>query len=426
MLDLLLIASLGFLGSFGHCAGMCGPITAAFSLSSPIASSSAPDQALTEASEVQSSIKSAAWRSQLRFHLLLNLGRILSYVLVGASIGAIGSVLVAGGQMAGVGSLLRRGIAVLTGLLLIWFGLAQLNPQMPRLPLLHPLIQGKLHQRLSSSMVKLSLNPQAWTPFLLGTVWGLIPCGFLYAAQIKAAETANLWRGSATMLAFGLGTLPIMLGVGLSASLMSADRRSQLSRMGGWITLIIGILTLSRTGDTMTDYTGHASLICLLLALAARPLSRLWSAPLRYRRTLGVGAFLLAIAHTLHMADHSWGWNLEAVWFMLPQHQTAIAAGGMALALMAPAALTSFDRAQRLLGGGWRRLHLLTVPALLLAVLHTVLIGANYLGAMQPSWSNQGLSLAVSAIALMVLLLRTRGFWTLLSLEKFYVPPQIK
>ncbi len=98
----------------------------------------------------------------------------------------------------------------------------------------------------------------------------------------------------------------------------------------------------------------------------------------------------------------------------------------MALVLMAPAALTSFDRAQRLLGAGWRRLHLLTVPALLLAVLHTVLIGANYLGAMQPGWLNQGLTVAVCAIALLVLLLRTRGFWSLLSLEKFYVPPQIK
>ena len=423
MLDLLLIASLGFLGSFGHCAGMCGPIAAAFSLSSPIEPSPIEPSLIEPSAQV---VKSTAWRSQLQFHLLLNLGRILSYVLVGASIGAIGSVLVAGGQMAGVGSLLRRGIAVLTGLLLIWFGLAQLNPQMPRLPLLHPLIQGKLHQRLSSGMVKLSLNPQAWTPFLLGTVWGLIPCGFLYAAQIKAAETANLWRGSATMLAFGLGTLPMMLGVGLSASLVSADRRSQLSRMGGWITLIIGILTLSRTGDTMTDYTGHASLFCLLLALAARPLSRFWSVPLRCRRGLGVGAFVLAVAHTLHMAEHSWSWNLEAVFFMLPQHQVAIAAGGMALVLMAPAALTSFDRAQRWLGAGWRRLHLLTVPALLLAVLHTVLIGASYLGAMQPSWVNQGLSLAISAIALVVLLLRTRGFWSLLSLEKFYVPPQVK
>jgi uncharacterized protein len=409
MLDLLLIASLGFLGSFGHCAGMCGPIAAAFSVSKSPSAASESDQ--TE------------WRSQFRFQLLLNLGRILSYVLVGTVIGAIGSVLVAGGQMAGVGSLLRRGMAVFTGILLIWFGLAQINPQLPRLPLLHPLLQGKLHQQLSSAMVKLSLNPQAWTPFLLGTVWGLIPCGFLYAAQIKAAETASLWQGSATMLAFGLGTVPTMLGVGLSASLVSADRRSQLSRLGGWLTLTIGILTLNRTGDTMTDYTGHAALLCLMLALVARPLSRWGSVLLRCRRALGVGAFLLALVHTLHMAEHSWGWNLEAIAFMLPQHQAAIAAGGVALLCMVPAALTSFDRAQRWLGKTWRSLHLLTVPALLLAVLHTVMIGSHYLGTPQPGQINQGLAVAIGATGLLVLLIRRRWFWSLLSLEKFYVPP---
>jgi len=68
-------------------------------------------------------------------------------------------------------------------------------------------------------------------------VWGLIPCGFLYA--IKAAETGNLWRDAA-VLAFGLGTLPTMLGVGVSTSLVSADRRSQLFRLGGWITSPLG------------------------------------------------------------------------------------------------------------------------------------------------------------------------------------------
>jgi sulfite exporter TauE/SafE len=89
--------------------------------------------------------------------------------------------------------------------------------------------------------VKLSATPHWWTPALLGSVWGLIPCGFLYAAQIKAAETGNLWLGAATMLAFGLGTMPMMLGVGVSASKLSADKRSQLFRLGGWVTLTIGI-----------------------------------------------------------------------------------------------------------------------------------------------------------------------------------------
>ncbi|HEY9630242.1 MAG TPA: sulfite exporter TauE/SafE family protein [Coleofasciculaceae cyanobacterium] len=404
MLDLFLIASLGFLGSFGHCAGMCGPITAAFALTG---SSAAAEKATLQ---------------QLRFHLLLNLGRILSYVLVGASIGAIGSVLVAGGQMAGIGSLLRRGMAVVTGLLLIGFGLAQIGI-LPHLPFLHPLAAGKLHQRLSSSMVKLSLAQHSWTPFLLGLVWGLIPCGFLYTAQIKAAETANLGQGMATMLAFGLGTLPLMLGVGLSASLVSADRRSQLFRMGGWITLTIGILTLLRTGDTMVDYTGHVALICLLLAMAARPLSRLWAAPLQYRRALGLGAFILSVAHMAHMAEHSWGWNWDAVFFMLPQHQIAIALGLSSLILLLPAAVTSFDGAQKKLGKVWRSLHLLSLPALLLAVTHTLLIGSHYLGAMQIARVNQILAAGLGAIVVGVLLLRQRWIWKIFSLEKFYVSP---
>jgi uncharacterized protein len=64
--ELFLVLVLGFLGSFGHCAGMCGPIAVAFSLS--------------EQKE-----------RSLPFHLLLNLGRLLSYALVGVAIGGLGS-----------------------------------------------------------------------------------------------------------------------------------------------------------------------------------------------------------------------------------------------------------------------------------------------------------------------------------------------
>ncbi|MBO3462743.1 urease accessory protein UreH domain-containing protein, partial [Aetokthonos hydrillicola] len=293
MLDLLLIMTLGFLGSFGHCMGMCGPLSVAFSLSSKQ--------------------ETRNWRQQLHFHILLNLGRIISYALVGAGIGLLGSVLLASGQMAGIGSELRHWIAIITGIMLIWFGLGQIKPDfLPRIPLLHPILQGSLHNRLSTGMMKLSLNTRWWTPALLGMTWGLMPCGFLYAAQIKAAETGNLWKGAATMLAFGIGTLPAMLFIGVSTFLVSKDRRSQLFRLGGWVTLTIGVITLLRTGDTMVDYTGHAALICLIMALIARPISRLWSAPLHYRRALGVGAFVLSGLHTAHMMEHSLKWNLAA------------------------------------------------------------------------------------------------------------------
>jgi len=407
MLDLLLIAGLGFLGSFGHCLGMCGPLTLAFSLSQP-AMVTPPGQ---------------PWPlSQLTTHLLLNLGRILSYALVGASIGAIGSVLVASGQMAGVGSLFRQGIAIFTGLLLIWFGLVQLNPHwLPQVPFLNPMAQAGLHDRLQRGLQRLSLNPHHWTPLLLGLVWGLIPCGFLYAAQLKAAETANLWRGGATMLAFGLGTFPMMLGVGTSTAWLSRDRRSQLFRLGGWITLTIGVLTLLRSGD-MVDYTGHASLGLLWLALIARPLSRFWPAGLSYRRVLGVGAFILALAHMAHMV--TMGWNVAALPFLLPTLQVGGWAGVIALVLMIPLALTSFDQAQKRLGPHWRSLHLLSLPIFILAVTHALLLGSSYLGSFAPSPRNWWVAGGLILLAGLTLLLRWRRFWSLLCLEQFYVSPK--
>ncbi|MGB3192663.1 MAG: sulfite exporter TauE/SafE family protein [Limnoraphis sp.] len=401
MLDLVLISTLGFLGSFGHCMGMCGPITVAFSLSN------------TDDS------KQPSWR----FHLLLNLGRILSYALVGAAIGGIGSVLVASGQMAGLGSVIRRGMAILTGLMLIGLGLAQIRPDLiPKLPMLHPLSPQVLHNRFSGAMVNLSMQKSPLTPLLLGLVWGLIPCGFLYTAQIKAAETGSLKMGMMTMLAFGLGTLPTMLGVGLLTSKLSSDHRSQLFRLGGWITLTIGILTLLRTGNHV-DYTGHGALICLMLALISRPMSRFFSPLLQYRRLLGVAAFILALVHMGQMIDHTLNWNIEAFWFMLPQHQWGIGLGTIALLLMTPAALTSFDKIQTYLGQYWRKIHLLAVPAFVLGVVHILLSGSSYFGGFEWTVSHQIRVGILATISLFVLLVRMRSIWSLFSLEKFYVSP---
>lgn len=78
MLDLLLVMALGFVGSFGHCVGMCGPLAVSFAL-------------------IQSQTEPKSWQ-RLSFHSLLNLGRIVSYALMGALIGALSSVLGAGGN----------------------------------------------------------------------------------------------------------------------------------------------------------------------------------------------------------------------------------------------------------------------------------------------------------------------------------------
>lgn len=388
LLDGFLLLSLGFLGSFGHCASMCGPLAVMLAIRP------------RESGEVASGASGIRWwEHPLVFHGLLNLGRVLSYAVVGGLIGAVGSVLVSGGQGAGVGSELRRGMAIASGGLLVWWGVAQVAPGlMPSLPMVGLL--GKVHGWLMGRLGGWTTTRRGWVlPLGAGLVWGLIPCGFLYAAQIRVAATGDAWLGAGLMVAFGLGTVPSMLGVGVLAARWSRDRRDQLFRLGGWITLGTGLLLVSRSGTTHADYSGYAALGLLMAALVARPLVRVWPALLIYRRGLGVGAFGLALVHALNRIDHNWQWNWAALDFQPLQYRWAIYGGLGALGLLTPLAFTSFDQAQRLLGRGWRRLHLLGMPALILGGLHALLISDQLLGGLpfgglqrggglQASWGN--------------------------------------
>jgi uncharacterized protein len=397
-IDLLLMFMLGFLGSFGHCASMCGSLAVALATNLSSTDSSADvSNNLT--------IKQAGW-----FHGVMNLGRIFSYGLGGALLGGVSAAVISGGQLVGIGSQLRSIIALVGGLLLIGSGLGQLFPGEWPLP------------RFGNACRR-SIQDTAQQPWLLGILWGLMPCGFLYTAQLKAIESGSIIQGACTMLAFGLGTTPVMLGIGLSAGYLSLEHRSQLRRAGGWIAILVGITTLGRSGETMSSGTSYGAIICLVLALVARPLSKLWPKLLSYRRLLGVGAVVLSIAHILHIVVHGWDWNWEAWSFMIPGQQVGILAGCGSLGLLLPAALTSFDRAQIYLGHNWRRLHLLGVPALLLATMHGIMTGASYLGTVQVTFEHQVRSIIFCTVILLVLLMRWQWLWSLWSVAKFYTPP---
>ena len=130
------------------------------------------------------------------------------------------------------------------------------------------------------------------------------------------------------------------------------------------------------------------------------------------------------MAHTAHMLDHSLNWNLDAIAFMLPQHRLGIAAGIVSIFLMLPAAVTSSDRLQKKLGKRWRKIHLLTVPALVLAIAHTVFLGSHYLGDLQLSFDSKLRTILVVLAGVLILLMRSPLFWTIIGRKKLFVPPK--
>jgi uncharacterized protein len=185
-------------------------------------------------------------------------------------------------------------------------------------------------------------------------------------AQIKAAESSSAGQGAIVMFAFGIGTMPMMLGIGGLALRWSQERRSQLFRLAGWVTIIIGITTLFRNSE-MVDWSGHSAIALLMLALIAAPLAsrfpKFCGGLVTYRRAIGVGSFVCALAHTTHMLSHAYDWNWAAIGFLPPTQRWGMVAGVAALGCLLLPALTSFDGAVRWLGPtSWRRLHLLSVP----------------------------------------------------------------
>jgi DMSO/TMAO reductase YedYZ heme-binding membrane subunit len=150
----------------------------------------------------------------------------------------------------------------------------------------------------------------------------------------------------------------------------------------------------------------------------------LLSATKRQGILLPIAFVVAAMAGTgLHSMHHTFGWNLNAISFLLPTHQLAIGMGAIAVALLTPAAFTSFNSLQKALGNRWRQIHLLSVPALLLCTIHALLIGSHYLGGLAETWKNQLSAVILAMLTLGVLLVRSRWFWSLLSLEKFYATP---
>ena len=175
-----------------HCIAMCGGINLT--------------QSVNAAQKKEKTLKS---------NLLYNLGRVISYTVIGGIAGAVGSVLSFGGSFKGIVAIIAGAIMLLMALRMlgIFRSLRKLRLPIPK--------------KLAVGYAKLIRGRSS---FFIGLLNGLIPCGPLQSMQIYALSTGSFLLGALSMLLFSLGTVPLMFGFGfISGKLNSKYTRYMLT-----------------------------------------------------------------------------------------------------------------------------------------------------------------------------------------------------
>lgn len=210
----------GLLGGV-HCFGMCGGIVGALTLGVS---------------------KEKSKHSQIAILLGYNIGRISGYVVAGAIVAFLGSSLV---DLTGIQSV-KQVLAVIASLFMIalglylaglWQGIAKIEA-----------VGGKLWkyiQPLTKRFMPVTGIQQA---IPLGFLWGWLPCGLVYTALIWTLSAGSALQGALIMLAFGLGTLPNLLAMGVIATHLAKWVRNPNIRLAAGLLVVgMGVLTLFRS-----------------------------------------------------------------------------------------------------------------------------------------------------------------------------------
>ncbi|MNR83773.1 hypothetical protein D3C72_145580 [compost metagenome] len=244
---LIPIFLLGLLGSL-HCIGMCGGIVSAFSA----VSQPRPFPAVVVTIPT---VRHEAWNDASRA-LAYNAGRIASYAVAGAIVGGIASGV---HSLSGIASLqvigywLANLMLVALGLYLmdVWRGLLRVEQ-----------LGQKLWSLLQTWMRPLLPVDHAGKAFMLGGLWGWLPCGMVYSVLLTAMFSGSALSGASVMLAFGLGTLPAMLSLGLLGGRLRELARLPAVRIAcGCIVLVFGVLGLLRAAGVLSN--GWLDILCI-------------------------------------------------------------------------------------------------------------------------------------------------------------------
>jgi sulfite exporter TauE/SafE len=216
----------GFLGS-AHCFGMCGGISGLFAVNASVAS----------------------LRAQFPKAIAYNLGRILTYAIIGSAVAVLGK-----SAVASIPALMAP-IRLASGALIIFVGLQLAFGWRILTPLENA--GARLWKRIAPAakgLVPVNTMPQA---FGLGLIWGWLPCGLVYSVLLLAATTAEPAGGGLVMIAFGLGTMPAMVATGVSASKL-AQFMSGKQMGAGLLIVLLGLATIAMPVMKLTGIQGQS------------------------------------------------------------------------------------------------------------------------------------------------------------------------
>lgn len=222
-----------------HCVAMCGGINLSQCVSRQMGNPAAENKEVN-----------------LRPGVLYNAGRVISYTLIGGIVGALGSVVSLSGSGKGL-------VAIIAGIFMIIMGLNMLNifpglrRFMPRMP---KIIGTKINEKKQSN-----------SPLYVGLLNGLMPCGPLQAMQLYALSTGDPVNGALSMLAFSLGTVPLMFGLGALSTILTKKFTGRMMTASAVLVVVLGVfmfsngmslsghqLTLPTTGFTESGTEGSA------------------------------------------------------------------------------------------------------------------------------------------------------------------------
>ena len=205
-----------------HCVGMCGGIMLSQSLSK-------------ESKNKFEAIQPA---------LLYNLGRVVSYTILGGIIGALGSVF-------SLSIIAKAAMQIFAGVFMIMMGFNMAGFSAFR----------KFHIKLPRFACK--AKNKSGSPFIVGILNGLMPCGPLQTMQLFALGTGSAGKGALAMFAFSIGTVPLMLTFGALSGLLSKGYTKKILKFSGVLIIVLGLIMgnrgLALAGININPLTALAS-----------------------------------------------------------------------------------------------------------------------------------------------------------------------